>query len=73
MKLRLRPHGVRQWLWALTRLIKEGYPAIMITDTAFFRYNAYHTPNDTAEKLDYNRMARVVTGLIHTIMELAER
>lgn len=51
---------------------KEGYPAIMITDTAFFRYDAYHTAADTAEKLDYERMARVVTGLVHTIMELAE-
>ena len=28
---------------------------------------------DTAEKLDYERMARVVTGLVHTIMELAEK
>ena len=52
---------------------KEGYPAIMITDTAFFRYDAYHTAADTAEKLDYERMARVVTGLVHTIMELAEK
>ena len=52
---------------------KEGYPAIMITDTAFFRYDAYHTAADTAEKLDYNRMAQVVSGLVHTIMELAEK
>ncbi|MEA3548290.1 MAG: M20/M25/M40 family metallo-hydrolase [Thermodesulfobacteriota bacterium] len=52
---------------------KAGYPAIMVTDTAFFRYNAYHTAADTAEKLDYERMARVVTGLVHTIMELADQ
>jgi Zn-dependent M28 family amino/carboxypeptidase len=49
----------------------EGYPAIMITDTAFYRYGAYHTPQDTAEKLDYERMARVVSGLLPTILELA--
>lgn len=52
---------------------QAGYPAIMITDTAFFRCNAYHTAADTAEKLDYERMARVVTGLVHTIMELADQ
>lgn len=50
---------------------KEGFPAIMVTDTAFFRYNAYHTPADTAEKLDYQRMARVVRGLAPTLLHLA--
>lgn len=50
---------------------KEGYPAIMITDTAFFRYNAYHTVQDTPEKLDYQRLARVVQGLTPTIIDLA--
>lgn len=52
---------------------KAGYPAIMVTDTAFFRYNAYHTATDTAEKLDYERMARVVNGLVHTILKLADQ
>jgi Zn-dependent M28 family amino/carboxypeptidase len=42
---------------------REGYPALMITDTAFYRYSHYHRPSDTPEKLDYPRMARVVTGL----------
>lgn len=50
---------------------KAGYPAIMITDTAFFRYNAYHTPFDSHDKLDYGRMARVVSGLVPTILHLA--
>ncbi len=50
---------------------KAGYPAIMITDTAFFRYNAYHTPFDRHEKLDYGRMARVVSGLVPTVLDLA--
>ncbi|WP_217907705.1 M20/M25/M40 family metallo-hydrolase [Desulfosediminicola ganghwensis] len=49
----------------------EGYPAIMVTDTAFYRYAAYHTPHDTPEKLDYERLARVVSGLAATIQELA--
>ncbi len=42
---------------------QEGYQAIMITDTAFFRYKHYHIPTDTPEKLDYERMARVVDGV----------
>src|SRR5216117_4304475 len=38
----------------------EGYPAIMITDTAPYRNPFYHTPADSPDKLDYPRMARVV-------------
>jgi len=41
----------------------QGYPAVMITDTAFFRNKAYHTRHDTADRLDYERMAQVVRGL----------
>jgi Zn-dependent M28 family amino/carboxypeptidase len=42
---------------------QEGYQAMMVTDTAPFRYPHYHTPQDTPDKLDYDRMARVVAGL----------
>ena len=42
---------------------QEGYPAIMITDTAPFRYPYYHTEADTPDKLDYERLALVVRGL----------
>jgi Zn-dependent M28 family amino/carboxypeptidase len=42
---------------------QHGYPAIMITDTAFMRYPHYHTAADTPDKLDYASMAQVVTGL----------
>jgi hypothetical protein len=48
-----------------------GYPAIMITDTAFMRYPYYHTAEDTPDKLDYDSVARVVTGLARTIRALA--
>jgi Zn-dependent M28 family amino/carboxypeptidase len=41
----------------------EGYPAIMVTDTALFRNPHYHEPTDTWDTLDYGRMARVVQGL----------
>lgn len=52
---------------------RKGYPAIMVTDTAFYRYAPYHTSADTPEKLNYERMARVVTGLVPTILELANQ
>jgi len=48
-----------------------GYPAIMITDTAFMRYPYYHTAEDTPDKLDYASVARVVSGLARTIAALA--
>lgn len=50
---------------------QTGVPAIMITDTAPFRYPYYHKPGDTPEKLDYDRMARVVVGLKHVVQDLA--
>jgi hypothetical protein len=48
-----------------------GYPAIMVTDTAPFRYPHYHEPTDTPDKLDYDRFALVVSGMEKTIAELA--
>jgi hypothetical protein len=50
---------------------RHGYPAIMITDTAFMRYPYYHTSEDTPDKLDYDSTARVVQGLARTIVALA--
>jgi hypothetical protein len=47
-----------------------GYPAVMVTDTAFYRNPNYHTVADTAEKLDYNRMAQVVEGVYQAVREL---
>ncbi len=41
----------------------EGFPALMVTDTAFFRNGNYHQAEDTFEKLDYKRMAKVVQGV----------
>ena len=50
---------------------QEGYPALMVTDTAPFRYPAYHSPQDTPEKVKYDQMARVVGGLGKVIADLA--
>lgn len=48
-----------------------GYPALMVTDTAFLRNRDYHTAEDTPEKLDYERMALVVQGVHAAVRELA--
>lgn len=50
---------------------KEGYRAVMITDTAFYRNHHYHRPTDTAKTLDYSAMAYVVLGLEQSICDLA--
>ncbi len=50
---------------------KHGYPAIMVTDTAPFRYPHYHARSDTPDKLDYESMTRVVQGLQDVISDLA--
>ncbi|MEJ2157735.1 MAG: M28 family peptidase [Desulfobacteraceae bacterium] len=48
----------------------QGYPAVMITDTAFFRNTAYHTAADTADRLDYARMAQVVRGVFAYVRKI---
>ncbi|MFZ5512154.1 MAG: M28 family peptidase [Pseudomonadota bacterium] len=52
---------------------RAGYPALMVTDTAFYRNRHYHSPLDTPEKLGYGEMARVVEGLAGTLAVLADR
>lgn len=48
---------------------KFGYRAVMITDTAFYRNPFYHSPLDTAEKLDYHRMSLVVQSVYQAVLE----
>jgi hypothetical protein len=50
---------------------QHGYPGIMITDTALFRYAHYHAATDTPDKLEYDRFALVVSGLQSVIAQLA--
>jgi Zn-dependent M28 family amino/carboxypeptidase len=52
--------------------VQHGFPAIMITDTAPFRYPHYHRQSDTPDKVDYGRLARVTKGLERVIRDLAE-
>jgi hypothetical protein len=51
---------------------QHGYQAIMVTDTAPFRYPYYHSSNDTPDKLDYDRFTLVVSGMEKVIEELAK-
>lgn len=53
--------------WSFWRF---GFPAIMVTDTAFYRNPNYHGPGDTPSTLDYDRMARLVTGLHRALGEI---
>jgi Zn-dependent M28 family amino/carboxypeptidase len=48
-----------------------GYAAVMITDTAWYRNPNYHTARDTAETLDYVRMALVVQGVDAAVRAIA--
>ena len=47
----------------------RGFPAVMVTDTSFYRNDAYHTRADTADRLDYQKMAQVVLGVYSYVVE----
>ena len=44
-----------------------GIHALMITDTALYRNKNYHEAGDTADTLDYDKMAKVVIGVFEAI------
>jgi hypothetical protein len=50
---------------------RAGYPAVMVTDTAPYRYPYYHGAQDTPDKVSYPELARVVAGLAAVIERLA--
>jgi len=56
--------------WAF---VEHGFQAVMITDTAVFRYPHYHLSTDTPDKVDFDKLARVVKGIERVIRELARR
>jgi len=45
----------------------------MLTDTAPFRYPHYHTAEDTPDKLDFDSLARVVSGIDFIVAELVRQ
>ena len=50
---------------------REGYPALMVTNTANYRNRRYHRSTDTHDVLDYDSMVRVTDGLAAAIIKLA--
>jgi Zn-dependent M28 family amino/carboxypeptidase len=49
---------------------RQGYPSVMVTDTAPNRYAHYHSEEDTPDKLNYPAMSRVVGGLVGVVDRL---
>ena len=47
-----------------------GYPALMITDTSFYRNPHYHRPTDTPDTLDYPFLAKVTAGTCAAVARL---
>jgi hypothetical protein len=54
--------------WAFA---EQGFQAVMITDTAPFRYPHYHRPSDTPDKVDTEKVARVVKGMERVIRDFS--
>ncbi|MBI5016077.1 MAG: M20/M25/M40 family metallo-hydrolase [Deltaproteobacteria bacterium] len=50
---------------------QEGYPAVLVTDTAPFRSPFYHTAGDMPDRVDFDRLARVTVGLAGAVVGLA--
>jgi Peptidase family M28 len=52
--------------WAFAQF---DFPAMMVTDTAPFRYPHYHQLTDTPDKIDVESLARVVKGMERVIRD----
>jgi Zn-dependent M28 family amino/carboxypeptidase len=66
------PSGLQGVGWSDHESFWEaGTDAIMVTDTAPFRYPHYHAGEDTPDKLDYDRCARAVAGVAEVVRDLA--
>jgi aminopeptidase YwaD len=50
----------------------RGFPALMVTDTAFLRNPNYHLPSDTMETLDFEFMKKVAVGIYYSSVELVK-
>jgi hypothetical protein len=62
------PEASRSDHWAFWKL---GLPAVMVTDTAPFRNPHYHKATDLPDRLDFDRMSRVVAALAKAVEVLA--
>lgn len=53
------------------RFWDEGYPALLVTDTADLRNPHYHRASDTPETLDYEFLERATMAVWETVREIA--
>lgn len=66
------PRSIRGLAWSDHAPFDElGYPALMITDTALFRYVHYHKPTDTADKVNFEKLSRITKGIERVVRDLA--
>jgi hypothetical protein len=49
----------------------RGIPALMITDTATYRYQHYHKVTDTPDKVDFEKLARITLGIDRTLKAIS--
>jgi Zn-dependent M28 family amino/carboxypeptidase len=67
------------WLFPEARLSDHspfwdnGYPALLVTDTAFFRNPHYHQPTDTVDTLDAAFLDRVCQGVVEAVRALSQQ
>jgi Zn-dependent M28 family amino/carboxypeptidase len=50
---------------------QQGFPAVMLTDTAPYRHPGYHTPDDTADRLRFDALETVAAALASVVLDLA--
>lgn len=51
----------------------KGIPAVMVTDTAFYRNPHYYQTTDLPETLDFEKMAEVAKGVFFYLLEAGEK
>ena len=56
-----------------TSFWEQGFPAVMLTDTANFRNPHYHRPTDTLDTLNLDFIVSVADGVIAAVIALAGR
>lgn len=76
VKIPFRFEKIAKWLRDLLRsdhapFWRENIPALMITDTANFRYPYYHTSADTIDKLDFDFIKKVTQATIATAINMS--
>lgn len=51
---------------------RQGFPALLVTDTAYFRNPHYHQASDTPKTLDYGRLQKAADAVHAAVVNLAQ-